>query len=60
MGTVNQEEQLKRIADALEGMYNRLDDISTSLEDIVDKLESCTAVTSHGSFLCVTGNISSY
>lgn len=60
MESINQAEQLKRIADALDGMYSRMEEISTSLETIVDNLESCTAVTSHGSFLCVTGNISSY
>lgn len=60
MESINQAEQLKRIADALEGMYNRLEEISGSLNVIVENMKACTSVTGHGNFLCVTGNISSY
>ena len=64
MGAVNQEEQLARIADALEGINSNLDCISSSLSEISISLDSldktlygCTSTYGNNHFLCVTGNI---
>lgn len=65
MGTVNQEEQLTRIADALERINDNLDSISSSLADVsvsldsLDKtLDECSCVYGKNRFLCITGNVS--
>lgn len=65
MGTVNQEEQLARIADALESISTSLDSINSSLSDAsvsldsLDRtLEGCTCTNGRNSFLCITGNVS--
>lgn len=65
MGTVNQEEQLARIAEALEGINTSLDSISGSLADVsvsldsLDKtLDGCVSSYGNSHFLCITGNVS--
>ncbi len=65
MGTVNQEEQLNRIAVALERINDNLDSISSSLADVsvsldsLDKtLDGCVSSNGNSHFLCITGNVS--
>jgi len=41
MGTVNQEEQLVRIADALESINSHLAEACDRLQDIEETLDSC-------------------
>lgn len=67
MGTVNQEELLKRIADALENISESLDSINGSLSDVslsldsLDKtLSGCICTNGESDFLCITGDISTY
>lgn len=50
MGTVNQEEQLARIAEALES-------ISISLDSLDRMLEGCISSYGNSNFLCITGNV---
>ncbi|WP_300840530.1 hypothetical protein [uncultured Acetatifactor sp.] len=65
MEAVNHEEQLARIADALEGINSNLDSISSFLSEIsvslysLDKtLDGCTCTNGRSHFLCITGNVS--
>lgn len=58
MGTVNQEKQLERIADALEAIATTLIDIEANLDRLSDKIDSCMSRTDRGNFICITGNIS--
>lgn len=65
MKTVSNEEQLKRIANALEGINTSLDSISGSLADVsvsldsLDKtLDGCVSSYGNNHFLCITGNVS--
>lgn len=57
------EEQLKRIADALEGIDQELSSISGSLSsislstDALENLDKC--VNNHGQF-CITGDVTNY
>lgn len=67
MEAVNHEEQLARIADALEGINSNLNSISSSLSEIsvslysLDKtLGGCTCTNGRNSFLCVTGDIATH
>lgn len=60
MGTVNKEEQLERIADALEAIATTLIDIEADLDRLSDNIDSCMSRTNRGNFLCITGNISTY
>lgn len=65
MGIVNQEEQLARIADALEGINTSLDSINCHLAEACDRLQgieetldSCICSYGNNHFLCITGNVS--
>ena len=58
MGTVNQEEQLARIADALEEISSSLSEISISLDSLDKTLDRCVCTNGKNSFLCITGNVS--
>lgn len=58
MGEVNQEEQLARIADALESISSSLLKISVSLYSLDKTLSGCTYTGQTGSFLRVTGSVS--
>ena len=60
MGTVNQEKQLERIADALEGINSSLADVAEMLESIDQKISGCISHSSDGDYLCITGNVSNY
>ena len=60
MGTVNQEELLEHIADALEGINGSLSEISLSLESLDKNFESCITRIGRNNLLCVTGNITTY
>ena len=57
MGAVNQEEQLARIADALESISSSLSDISISLDSLDKTLSGCTCTNGRNDFLCITGNV---
>ena len=52
------QELLTRLVEALEGIKKELHDIDTHLEGLDSHLDSCIAKSSQGSYLCVTGNIS--
>lgn len=54
------EDALVRLVEALEAASCHLERIAEALEDVNDKLDSCMSHTQQGSFLCVTGNITSY
>lgn len=58
MGTVNQEEQLARIAEALESINNNLSEIAISLDSLDKTLDSCICTYGNNHFLCITGNVS--
>ena len=62
MEAVNHEEQLARIADALEGINSNLDSISSFLSEIsvslYRTLDGCTCTNGRSHFLCITGNVS--
>ena len=65
MGTVNQEEQLTRIADALEsiscsleGINSSLVDVAVSLDSLDNAMTSCISTYGNNHFLCITGNVS--
>lgn len=58
MGTINQENQLARIADALEGINSSLAEISESLEDLDETLNGCICTYGNNKFICITGNVS--
>ncbi len=72
MEAVNHEEQLARIADALEGINSNLNSINSNLNSIssslseisvslysLDKtLDGCTCTNGRNNFLCITGNVS--
>lgn len=67
MGTVNQEGQLARIAEALESISTSLETISGSLLDASVSLDSldrtlagCTCTNGRNSFLCITGDIETH
>lgn len=59
---VSQRDNLERIANALEGIEQSLDSISSSLADMAsaNPLDDCISKTRAGSALCVTGNITNY
>ena len=59
------EEQLTRIADALEGINSNLEginsalaDISVSLDSLDQTLTGCICTYGNSNFLCITGNVS--
>lgn len=53
-----QEEQLERIADALEELVSKVDSMEQSMELLADKLEAVTMETPWGSAaICVVGNV---
>lgn len=61
------EEILKRLADALEGVNanlegigNSLADISASLENLEKDLDGCVSRVGDNQFLCITGNVTTY
>jgi len=54
------EDQLTRIADALETINGNLADMAEMLESIDEKLSGCISHVGNNNFLCVTGNISTY
>lgn len=56
MGTINQEEQLKRIADTLDEISNSLSSLSLSVS-VLEELADC--INTYGQ-LCVTGTITNY
>lgn len=58
MGTVNQEKQLERIADALEEISTELSEMNLRIDSIDRELNKCISRTNSGNFLCITGNIS--
>ena len=58
MGEVNQEEQLARIADALESISSSLSDISISLDSLDKTLSGCVCTNGRNNFMCITGNVS--
>lgn len=58
MGTVNQEDQLTRIADALEGIHEELINISLNINCIDNRLSDCISHVGNNNFLCITGNVS--
>lgn len=60
MGTVNQEELLERIVDALEGINGNLSDINLSLNNLDQNFESCISRIGSSNLLCITGNVSNY
>ncbi len=60
MGTVKQEEELTRIADALESINSSLADVAEKLEDIDSHLGRCIAYSGDNAFLCITGNVATY
>lgn len=60
MGTVKQEEELTRIADALESINSSLADVAEKLEDIDSHLERCISYSGNNAFLCITGNVATY
>lgn len=71
MGTVKQEELLTRIAEALESIDKTLSDelpaINGNLSDVAEMLEgidrnlnNCISRYGNNSFLCITGNVSTY
>lgn len=60
MGTVNKEEQLERITDALEAIAKTLIDIEADLDRLYGNIDSCMSRTDRGNFLCITGNVSTY
>lgn len=55
-------DNLERIANALEGIEQSLDSISSHLADMAstNPLDDCISKTRAGSALCVTGNITNY
>lgn len=55
MEAVNHEEQLARIADALESISSSLSEISISLDKTLD---GCICTNGRNNFLCITGNVS--
>lgn len=57
MGTVNQEEQLARIADALEGINCHLAEACDRLQGIEDMLDCCIFTNENGSFLRIAGSV---
>ncbi len=64
MGTVNQEAQLARIADALESIDKNLDgicsaltDMSTSLESLDNSFSSCVAPNGRSKFFHIAGSV---
>lgn len=52
------EDQLTRIADALELINGNLSDIAEALEGIDLNLNGCISRSGNNSFLCITGNVS--
>lgn len=59
---IAQRDNLERIANALEGIEQSLDSISSHLADMAstNPLDDCISKTRAGSALCVTGNITNY
>lgn len=57
MGTIKQEEQLERIASALEAISTTLGSIDQSLDMMSDVLEDCQVKNRHGCAIAVTGAI---
>lgn len=58
MEAVNHEEQLARIADALESISSSLSEISISLDSLDKTLDGCICTNGKNNFLCITGNVS--
>lgn len=58
MEAVNHEEQLARIADALESISSSLSEISVSLDSLDKALDGCICTNGKNNFLCITGNVS--
>ena len=54
------EETLKRIAEALEGISYRMAEISDRLQGIEDILDSCTATNGRNGFFRITGDIATH
>lgn len=61
------EELLTRLVKALEGVNENLDvinhslsEISVSLDSLENNLNGCISHVGNNSFLCVTGNVSTY
>lgn len=52
------EDQLTRIAEALEGINNNLSDIALSLDSLDQTLDGCISRNGNNSFICITGNVS--
>lgn len=59
MRTVNQEEQLARIADALESINSNLSEIALSLNNIDKNIDDCIVSPARGGgrLLQITGNV---
>lgn len=60
METVNHEELLIRIAEALELINDNLYEINASIKRIDEGMSSCIAKNGNNKFLCITGNVTSY
>lgn len=58
MGTINQEQQLARIADALEALNSNVSEMADLLERIDQNLDGCICRYGNNQFLCITGNVS--
>lgn len=54
------EEQIERLITALEEINSNLADISASFENLDQNVQNCIARNGSSSFLCVTGNFTSY
>lgn len=57
MGTVNQEKQLERIADALESIVQELGSMNVHLSSMDDLAECVDDSKTMGPRLCITGSI---
>ena len=58
MGTVNQEEQLARLVDALESISISPSEIAVSLDSLDKNIDGCISAYGNNHFLCITGNVS--
>lgn len=58
MGTIKQEEELTRIADALESINSNLSDVAEKLEDIERHLDCCIAYSGDRAFFRIAGSVS--
>lgn len=54
------EERFERLVGALEAIGTSLSEISASLENMDRTLDGCISHAGDNSFLCITGNVSSY